>query len=113
MALFRYKDSKTQALADHLNETAQRQFTQEELFQFAPYDPDAGERGGYSGYSYWRSTLRAFRKDRTAMFFLCVIALTLLFTFSGAPDPLRPAAQHHLLHRAGRDQPLHPPAGTG
>ncbi|MCI5705099.1 MAG: ABC transporter permease [Pseudoflavonifractor sp.] len=87
MALFRYKDSKTQALADHLNETAQRQFTQEELFQFAPYDPDAGERGGYSGYSYWRSTLRAFRKDRTAMFFLCVIALTLLFTFL---EPLIP-----------------------
>ncbi len=87
MAIFRIKDSKTQALANSLNKESARQFSQEELFQFAPYDPDAGERGGYSDYSYWRSTLRAFRKNRVAMFFLCVILATLLFTFL---EPLIP-----------------------
>lgn len=87
MALFRIKDSKTQSLANSLEQQTRRQFSQEELFQFAPYDPDAGERGGYSDYSYWRSTLRAFRKNRVAMFFLCVILATLLFTFL---EPLIP-----------------------
>lgn len=84
MALFRWKDKKTQALSDSL---ARRQVAQEELFQFAPYDPEAGERGGYSGYSYWRSTLRAFGKNRVAMLFLAVILATLLFTFV---EPLLP-----------------------
>lgn len=87
MAFFRIKDSKTQALADSLNASAKRQLRQDELFQFAPYDPDAGERGGYSDYSYWRSTLRAFCKNKSALFFLCLIALTLLFTFL---EPLLP-----------------------
>ncbi len=81
MALFRWKDAKTQALADSLNAAARKEFTQEELFQFAPYDPTAGERGGYSNYSYWGSTLRAFFKNKTASFFLILIAVTLLFTF--------------------------------
>lgn len=87
MALFRIKDSKTQALAGSLEKETKRQFPDSELFQFAPYDPDAGERGGYSDYSYWHSTLRAFRKNRVAMFFLCVILATLLFTFL---EPLIP-----------------------
>lgn len=87
MALFRFKDSKTAQLSDRLEQETRRQFSQEELFQFASYDPNAGERGGYSDYSYWRSTLRAFRKNRVAMFFLCVILATLLFTFL---EPLIP-----------------------
>ena len=86
MALFRFKDRKTEELAAHLNEQAELT-DEKELFSFAPYDPNAGERGGYSGYSYWRSTLRAFRKNRVAMFFLLVIAATLLFTFV---EPLLP-----------------------
>lgn len=80
MALFRFKDRKTEELADHLNDH-RREMDEKELFSFAPYDPNAGERGAYTGYSYWRSTLRAFRKNGAAMFFLCVIVATLLFTF--------------------------------
>lgn len=87
MALFRYKDSKTKTLADSLNAAAKKEFTSQELFQFAPYDPDAGERGGYSNYSYWGSTLRAFLKNKTAAFCLILIAATLLFTFL---EPLLP-----------------------
>ena len=87
MALFRYKDSKTEALSRSLEQQARREFTQEELFQFAPYDPTAGERGSYSNYSYWRSTFRMFFKNKTATFFLILIAATLLFTFL---EPLIP-----------------------
>ena len=87
MAFFRIKDTRTAALAGRLEQAAKKELSQEELFQFAPYDPDAGERGGYSNYSYWRSTLRAFRKNRSAMFFLLLIAVTLLFTFV---EPLLP-----------------------
>ncbi len=87
MAFFRVKDAATEKLSDSLAQEAKRQLTEEELFQFASYDPGAGERGGYSNYSYWRSTLRAFRKNRTAMFFLCLVLATLLFTFI---EPLLP-----------------------
>ena len=51
------------------------------LFERAPYDPTAGEKGGYSNYSYWGSTLRAFRKNKVAMFFLWVLIILLVFTF--------------------------------
>ena len=53
----------------------------DEDFMPAPYDPDEGERGGYSNYSYWGSTLRSFLKDQVAVGFLLVLVLLLLFTF--------------------------------
>lgn len=86
MAQFRFKDRKTEELAAHLNEHS-KAMDEKELFSFAAYDAGAGERGGYSGYSYWRSTIRAFRKNGVAMFFLLVIVATLLFTFI---EPLLP-----------------------
>lgn len=87
MSFPRIKDKKTEKLAGSLAQHAKKEFSEEELFQFAPYDPAAGERGGYSDYSYWRSTFRAFRRDRVAMFFLLVIVATLLFTLL---EPLIP-----------------------
>ena len=86
MAQFRFKDRKTEELAAHLNEHS-KAMDEKELFSFAAYDAGAGERGGYSGYSYWRSTIRAFRKNGVAMFFLLVILATLLLTFI---EPLVP-----------------------
>ena len=53
----------------------------DKLFERASYDPTAGERSGYSNYSYWGSTLRAFRKNKAAMFFLWLLLILLLFTF--------------------------------
>ncbi|MDD4850943.1 MAG: ABC transporter permease [Gemmiger sp.] len=55
--------------------------TEDELFTPATYDPTGAERGGYSNYSYWGATLRAFFKNKAAVFFLCVIVVVLLFTF--------------------------------
>ena len=82
MAAYRYKDQKSEQLLHSLSE--------EEKFQFAPYDPLAGEKGGYSNYSYWGSTLRAFLRNKTAVFFLCLIVITLAFTIL---EPLLPYAR--------------------
>ena len=67
--------------------------SEKELFSFASFDPDAAEQGGYSNYSYWRATLRAFFKNKVAVFFLLVLVCTLAFTFvqpylPGQRDPL-------------------------
>lgn len=51
------------------------------LFVPAEFDASAGERGGYSDYSYWRSTLRGFLRNRVALGFLVLLGTLLLFTF--------------------------------
>jgi oligopeptide transport system permease protein len=51
------------------------------LFRRAEVDEAAGERIGYSNYSYWHSTWRVFTKNRIAMLFLCLLTVLLLFTF--------------------------------
>lgn len=50
------------------------------LFQFAKYDAGAGERIGYSNYSYWASTWKAFTKNKVAMFFMILLCGLLIFT---------------------------------
>lgn len=52
-----------------------------ELFAPADFDHTQAERGGYSNYSYWGATVRTFFKNRAAVFFLCLIAAVLLFTY--------------------------------
>ena len=51
------------------------------LFTFAEFDTGAGERIGYSNYSYWRSTLRLFLRNRAALFLLALLVSILAFTF--------------------------------
>ena len=50
----------------------------DELFERASYDPTAGEHSGYSNYSYWKATLRAFFKNKVAVFFLIVVVISLI-----------------------------------
>ena len=71
----------TDALSDKLTEQLKQdvQMTDEEAFSFAEFNPEAAERGGYSDYSYWKSTLRAFFKNKVAVFFLFVMVTLLLF----------------------------------
>lgn len=78
MAIFNSKDNKTQKLLDSLND---KSFSENELFEFAKYDPNASERLSHTNYSYWNSTFRAFLKNKTACFFLFLITITLAFTF--------------------------------
>lgn len=53
----------------------------DDLFEFATFDESAGERTGYSNYSYWGSTLRVFLKNRIALVLLVALTSLLLFTF--------------------------------
>ncbi len=50
------------------------------LFEFAEYDSKNAELIGYSNYSYWRSTLQVFLKNKIAVILLFVVVLLLLFT---------------------------------
>ena len=66
-----------------LLESMEAKLTAEEesaLFVPAEQDLQAAEKGGYSNYSYWQSTFRAFLKNRVAVFLLAVMAALLLFT---------------------------------
>ena len=94
----RYRDQKTDQLSDALSSQLERELaaadmTDDELFSFAGFDAERAERGGYSNYSYWGATLRAFFKNRVAVFFLIVMVATLVFTFiqpylPGQRDPI-------------------------
>lgn len=66
--------------------------SENELFTFAEYDEQAAEGVGYSNYSYWRSTLQVFFKNKLAVTLLCIIIGILLFSFiqpfiPGQKDP--------------------------
>ena len=61
--------------------TGEQEINEDELFVLAQYDEAAGEKTGYSNYSYWRSTVKVFFKNRVAVFLLFVLAGLLLFTF--------------------------------
>ena len=94
----RYRDQKTDQLSDALSSQLERELTaadmtDDELFSFAGFDAEQAERGGYSNYSYWGATLRAFFKNKVAVFFLIIMVATLAFTFTqpylpGQRDPI-------------------------
>lgn len=52
-----------------------------EEFDFAEYDETAAERACYSNYSYWRSTIRVFFKNKVAVTNLVIMLVLVLFTF--------------------------------
>lgn len=52
----------------------------EDLFQFAEYDEEEAKRGGYSNYSYWRSTWNVFIQNKLALFILILMSILLVFT---------------------------------
>ena len=49
-------------------------------FEFAAYDSEAAEKGGYSNYSYWRSTFRCFLKNKVSLSLLIVLAVLLVIS---------------------------------
>lgn len=53
----------------------------EELFSFAEYKEEDTEKTGYSNYSYWRSTIQSFCKNKVAVFLVFVVLGILVFTF--------------------------------
>ena len=75
------KHPKVDALETSLNEQLKRDLSDQELFSFAPFDEDEAEQTGASNYSYWRSTLHAFSKNKVAMFLLVLMLSIVIFTF--------------------------------
>ena len=82
------KENKSKRLEAALEEKLRAELAQneenvneDELFVLADYDETAGEKTGYSNYSYWRSTLQVFFKNKVAVFLLILLAAILLFTF--------------------------------
>ncbi|HNX72765.1 MAG TPA: ABC transporter permease [Spirochaetales bacterium] len=79
------------------------------LFAFAEFDENAGERIGYSNYSYWRSTFQVFKKNKVALVATWILAVLLAFTFvqpllPGQKSPTKinidPATQMQMRNRA-------------
>ena len=77
----RVEDNINDALktASLVNET-QQTIDEDELFERAPFDPYAGERTGYSNYSYWGSTFRAFLHNRLAVTLMILLVVLVIFT---------------------------------
>lgn len=50
------------------------------MFEFADYDESQGELTGYSNYSFWRSTVQVFMKNKVAVVLLILVACIILFT---------------------------------
>ncbi|MBR4501060.1 MAG: ABC transporter permease [Clostridia bacterium] len=71
---------KIERLEENIDKRIRELGGEREMFSPAPYDPTQAEMGGYSNYSYWRSTLKSFRKNYVAMFCLFLLAVLLLFT---------------------------------
>ena len=75
------KHPKVDALETSLSEQLKRALSDQELFSFAPFDEEEAEQTGASNYSYWRSTLHAFSKNKVAMFLLVLMLSIVIFTF--------------------------------
>ena len=75
------KHPKLEQLEQHCTEALKEDLSNAKLFSFAQFDEAEVERTGVSNYSYWRSTLRAFSKNKVAMFLLIVMLSVVVFTF--------------------------------
>ncbi|NLY46708.1 MAG: ABC transporter permease [Tissierella sp.] len=64
-------NKKIERFSDNINQS---------LFRFAKYNEKRAMMGGYSNYSYWRSTFNVFCKNRLALFLLLIIILLVSFT---------------------------------
>lgn len=66
------RDKATDTLGDKLSRQLQEdvapKMSDEEAFSFAGFNAEDAERGGYSDYSYWKSTLRAFFQNKSPYF---------------------------------------------
>jgi oligopeptide transport system permease protein len=76
---FQIGRKKIQNVTDNISENIQK-LPDHELFAKVEYDPTGAERGGYSNYSYWRSTFRMFLKNRSAFALLVVMLVLMLFS---------------------------------
>lgn len=53
----------------------------DELFYFVDYSAEEAEKIGYSNYSYWGSVFQNFLKRKSAVFFMVLFVLLVVFSF--------------------------------
>ena len=85
--LFRIKDEKAKKLEAQLNKlqkdgpAAWAKLPEDELFTPAGFRSEQAEATGYSNYSYWGSTVRAFFKNKLAVVLLVALIAVVAFAF--------------------------------
>ena len=72
--------SAEQKLQEKMDALSQRTgMSESDMFSFADYDEAEAEKTGYSNYSYWRSTLNMFMKNKVAVVMLVVMLAIIIF----------------------------------
>lgn len=82
--LFRLRDEKQKKLEAALAAGQEKQLSPEEenaLFTPAAFSEEQAETTGYSNYSYWGSTFRAFLKNKFAVVLLVALVAVVAFAF--------------------------------
>ena len=85
--LFRIKDEKAKKLEAQLNKlqkdgpAAWAKLPEDELFTPAGFRSEQAEATGYSNYSYWGNTFRAFFKNKLAVVLLVALIAVVAFAF--------------------------------
>ena len=112
------KDHKSQKLEQTLSQQLETQLdsaaiNEDELFVLADYDQMAAEKTGYSNYSYWRSTLQVFFRNKVAVLLLVVLAILLAFTFLQPYLPGQyPPNKVNINPQTGKQMVNNPPSLT-
>ena len=75
------KHPKLEQLEKECSENLKAALGDKEAFSFAEFNEQEVERTGYSDYSYWGSTFRAFCKNKLALILVFTVLAILLFTF--------------------------------
>ncbi len=82
----------------------------EDLFEFADFSETEAIKGGYSNYSYWRSTWNVFIRNKVALSLMILMIVLLLFTLI---QPYLPNQKSPTEIHLGEDNRLplknHPP----
>lgn len=77
----RFKHPAIERMEEDITKQMAHEMSDVEMFDFEEFDESLVEKTGYSNYSYWRSTFQAFARKKSAMFFLSLVVLLVLFTF--------------------------------
>lgn len=77
----RFKHPAIERMEEDITKQMAHEMSDVEMFDFEEFDDSLVEKTGYSNYSYWRSTFQAFARKKSAMFFLSLVVLLVLFTF--------------------------------
>ena len=103
------KHPKLDRLEQNVSEALKEDLkARDEWFTEAAFDEEELERTGAVGYSYWRSTIRAFSRNKLAMALLILLLIVVIFTFVQPylPNQFDPNVANNAVTSSGRPKPL-------